>query len=116
MNILKVIKSKDWLLWYVIVMTTLEAIHAGIVINNLSQVPGIFGFIHSWLLSFGLSLGVLIYTLRKNKAMRIFSLIVMVFLNGYYYYLSIGISTGVIPALFLSLVIPFSIYKSAEEI
>ncbi len=116
-NLLRSIKSNQFALWVAILSVVVQSFHSYTAFYNTSSLQGTsWGVAQAILFSVVIDLAILFYTVRNRKDIAIWAALVMVVINSYYYWQHWGASFEFIFGVFLSLIIPTSVYFYSEEI
>jgi hypothetical protein len=110
------LRSDKFAVGVAIASVLLQTPHSYYVFQDVSNINNIFGQAQALLFAIVIDLSILFYTVRKNKMLARGGAVVMSILNIYYYYLSSGLGASFIFGIFLSLIIPISVYFYSEEL
>lgn len=116
-SLLDIIKSDTFALWVAILSVLVQSFHSFTAFYNASSLYGTaWGIAQGILFAVVIDLAILFYTVRNRTGIAIGAAFFMVVINAYYYYQHLGVSFAFVFGVFLSLIIPMSVYFYSEEI
>lgn len=116
-RLLSFLRSNNFALTIAILSVIVQSFHSYTAFYNTSTLKGTaWGMAQAVLFAVIIDLAILFYTVRRRTDIARLAALVMVIINSYYYYQSLGISFEFIFGVFLSLIIPVSVYFYSEEI
>lgn len=121
-NIKELASSDFYAILLSIILTLLQSFHPAIVLSSFKIFTNnIANAVFSYIVTAIIELFVLYYVMKKSKSVSQAFMIFSMLINIYYYSDKFRIIQGqwdykFIPAILFSLIIPFSIYRVAEEI
>ena len=117
MNLLKTIKSNQFAIIVAILSVVVQSFHSYTAFYNTSSLHGsLWGVAQAILFAVVIDMAILFYTVRGRKDIALYAAGAMVLINAYYYYQHLGVSFEFVFGVFLSLIIPVSVYFYSEEI
>lgn len=116
-RIVSLIKSSEFAVWIAILSVVVQSFHSYTAFYNTSSLQGsTWGVAQAVLFSVVIDLAILFYTVRNRRDVASYAALCMVVINAYYYYQHLGLSFSFGFGVFLSLLIPVSVYYYSEEI
>jgi hypothetical protein len=117
MTLHRFLKSNLFAIIIAILSVIVQSFHSYIAFYNTSSLKGsAWGVAQAVLFSLVIDSAILFYTVRNKKNVALGFSIAMILINTYYYFQHLGISFEFAFGVFLSLIIPISVYFYSEEI
>lgn len=115
-KLLTFLRSNNFALSIAILSVIVQSFHSFTAFYNTSSLHNAWGIAQAVLFAIIIDLAIIFYTLRNRTDIAKIAALAMVIINAYYYYQHLGVTTEFIFGVFLSLIIPVSVYFYSEEI
>lgn len=116
-RLLTYLKSNNFALLIAILSVAVQSFHSFTAFYNTSGLKGTaWGIAQAALFALIVDMAILFYTLRRRSDIARIAALAMVIINAYYYFQHLGLTLEFIFGVFLSLIIPVSVYFYSEEI
>lgn len=110
------LKSSDFAIWVAILSMIVQSFHSYTAFYNTSSIQNYWGIAQAVLFAIIIDSAILFYTVRGRRDIALGAAFVMVVLNAYYYWQFHGLNFNFAFGIFLSLIIPASVYFYSEEV